>query len=48
MNKKSIKKGRVWVTHMTDNLQQPFAQDQSFQDIINGNKSLVIFVRHLG
>jgi len=33
---------------MTEYLQQPFAEDISFQDILNGQKSLVVFVRHPG
>jgi hypothetical protein len=33
---------------MSDCLQQPHAEDISFQDLINGQKSLVVFVRHPG
>lgn len=33
---------------MTEYLQQPFGEEISFQDILNGQKSLVVFVRHPG
>ena len=33
---------------MTDMLERPYGEDRSFQDIIKGEKSLVVFVRHPG
>jgi hypothetical protein len=33
---------------MGDFLQQPHAEDISFQDLIKGQKSLVVFMRHPG
>jgi len=33
---------------MDISLQRPFHEDQTFREILNGKKSLVVFVRHPG